>query len=554
MMSVEKDFSAITDLAAYICGCQSSLICIFEAELRLWTGISSPEKLTSLIRGNKFQAGKIDLIDLILLDKRVLNKAFGESSNKPSHFAAIPLITSDGEHIGALCLADQKTIHLDNRQEKTLFMLASQLVSKLVNTKNSEVQQLRLAKAEKFHGLFNQSSEIHCITDLEGRIEYINDSVYRLLGYAPEETMGKTIWDFCVQGERERLRPQIYAELNRGADRFRVETKSLTKTGELRWFEWSDVVKQDHWLINGRDITDRKQAELDAKILGTAVERSSAAVFIRNPDLEITWVNPAAEQLMGFSLQELQGRPFGDLFVGPETDLELSGQAAAVLREQKPYEMEVLLYRKDKSAVWLHLSTSFVFDQDGGAERVVSVAFDITARRQAGLEAKILGTALERTSAAVFIRDTDLRITWVNSAVEKLMGFSLEELQNKTFISAFAGPETDTTIYEYAARMVKQNKPYEIEVLFYKKDKSPVWLSFSNSSVYDQVGKAERVVSVAFDITARKQAELLLVQTRDEAVRLGRAKESFLSVMSHEMRTPLNAVIGMSRILSEEEH
>ncbi|RYE36789.1 MAG: PAS domain-containing sensor histidine kinase, partial [Sphingobacteriaceae bacterium] len=541
------------DLAVYICKCRTALICIFDPELQLQTGISCPNQLTQLLSRRELHLKEVQAIDTDSLKKNLgIETALDEDIF--SYLTVVPLINSAGELIGALCLTDQEAIILDNQQKKALLLLAKQLSSKLINTRNSEQLKASLTKAEKFHDLFNQSSEIHCITDLEGRIEYINDSVYWLLGYAPQETAGKTIWDFCAPGERERLRPEIYAELGRGADRFRVETRTLTKSGELRWFEWSDVVKQDHWLINGRDITDRKRAELEARILGTAMERASAAVFIRDINLEITWINDAAIKLMGYTLEEVKGKPFGNLLVGPDTDIAVCQQAARMIEEGEPYEMEVQLYKKDGSPVWLFISTSFVLDQAGNAERIVSVAFDITARKQVELEARVLSTAVERTSAAVFIRNTNLEITWINSAAEVLMGYSLEELQGKTFISAFAGPDTDTSIYAYAARMVKQKLPYEIEVLFYKKDGSPVWLSFSNSSVYNQAGQMERVVCVAFDITARKEAEAQILKTRDEAIKLSRAKESFLSVMSHEMRTPLNAVIGMSRILLEEEH
>jgi signal transduction histidine kinase/ActR/RegA family two-component response regulator len=79
-------------------------------------------------------------------------------------------------------------------------------------------------------------------------------------------------------------------------------------------------------------------------------------------------------------------------------------------------------------------------------------------------------------------------------------------------------------------------------------------LYVSTTPLFDESGQVERIISVAFDITARMRVEEQLVRTREDALNLSRAKESFLSVMSHEMRTPLNAVIGMSRLLAEEEH
>ena len=430
-MRIEKDFSAITDLAVCICACRSSLICLFDPQLELQMGISSPKELTDFLVRQQLLPGVVQKIDIDLHNDPELAQVFTNLYGQPFHLSAVPLIAPAGDHLGALCLIDQKSITLSKQQKKALGLLATQLVSKITNTRSSEQLKEALNKAEAFQELFNQSSEIHCITDLEGKIIYTNNSIYSLLGYTAEEALGKNIWDFSVPGERERLRPDIYIELGKGADRFQVETKTLTKAGELRWFEWSDVVKQDYWLINGRDITARKQAELDARILSIAVERSSAAIFIR---------------------------------------------------------------------------------------------------------------------------DTNMKITWVNDAAVKLMGFSPEEVKGKTFANLFIGPETDTAVYGNAERKAKENKPYEIEVKVYKKDKSPVWLYVSNSSVYDQAGKAERFVGVAFDITTRKEVEAQILKTRDEAVRLSRAKESFLSVMSHEMRTPLNAVIGMSRILSDEEH
>ena len=168
-MPVEKDFSSITSLAACICGCKSSFICIFDSELRHQTGIICSEELTGLLCGQKLPAD--DVTDIFAK----LPVQFRSLENTPVCLAAAPLFTASGKTIGALCITDQNAITLDNRQKKALLLLASQLVSKLINTKSKKQLDVALAKAEKFHNLFNESSEIHCITDPEGKIEYVND-------------------------------------------------------------------------------------------------------------------------------------------------------------------------------------------------------------------------------------------------------------------------------------------------------------------------------------------------------------------------------------------
>jgi PAS domain S-box-containing protein len=68
----------------------------------------------------------------------------------------------------------------------------------------------------------------------------------------------------------------------------------------------------------------------------------------------------------------------------------------------------------------------------------------------------------------------------------------------------------------------------------------------------DQAGRPMLVVTVALDITERKEAELTLVAAKEEAELASRSKSEFLANMSHELRTPLNAIIGFSQVMAEE--
>lgn len=342
--------------------------------------------------------------------------------------AGIPLQTTDGRRVGALALMDSKQVTLSSEQRTAMEVVSIGTLSILEVTRQNQYLQELLTKAEKFQDLFNNSTEIHCITNDEGIIEFINDSVFSILGYTPSEVLGKNIWEFSIDGERDRLMPEVFKLMENGETQFTIESRVRTKEGKIRWFSWSNVIKDGLWLVNGRDISLAKESEIQLKTLSLAVEKSSVGILLRNELNEVVYMNEALEKMLGYTLEEMKGTKFGDLLIGEETDREVVSFAESTFLHQKPYQIEILLYRKDGTPIWLFLSNNPLFHD---------------------------------------------------------------------------------------------NLP-------------------------------ERWLCVAVDITERKLAELALVKTRDEAIKLSHAKENFLSVMSHEMRTPLNSVIGITNALIEE--
>ena len=112
---------------------------------------------------------------------------------------------------------------------------------------------------------------------------------------------------------------------------------------------------------------------------------------------------------------------------------------------------------------------------------------------------------------------------------------------------------TNKDIILAAREKVANLESSTIEVSALKKDGTMVWLSASNTPVLNAKGQLERQVELINDITQRKKVEQEIIESRAQAIQLSEAKEMFLSVMSHEIRTSLNAVIGMTHLLLEND-
>jgi PAS domain S-box-containing protein len=170
------------------------------------------------------------------------------------------------------------------------------------------------------------------------------------------------------------------------------------------------------------------------------------------------------------------------------------------------------------------------------------------ALRQSELEFR---TVFESASDSIFIVDLDGRVLEVNGVACRHLGYSREELQRMS-TKDFDCPE-DTERFPERSRALMQT-PQVFEAVHVRKDGSRVPVEIS-ARVFDFEG-APAILGVARDITERKrvQAETALrarelERARTEAEAANRAKSEFLTHMSHEMRTPLNGVIGMTGLL-----
>jgi PAS domain S-box-containing protein len=173
--------------------------------------------------------------------------------------------------------------------------------------------------------------------------------------------------------------------------------------------------------------------------------------------------------------------------------------------------------------------------------------------KKAEAELRKLSFVASKIDNAVVINDADNHVTWVNNAFEKITGFSLDDLKGKRLGDLISGPDTDLDLLGRAREFSRQNKSFAVDLLCYRKDKQPIWLSIYNTVIPDDQGKVELEVEIIIDITEKKLAEKEMLDAKEQAMRLSEAKEMFLSVMSHEIRTPLNAIIGMTHLLLENE-
>lgn len=552
----EKEFDAIARLASNICKAPIALISFIDAD-RQWVKSRIGIDIKQISRADSFCNHTIRGDNLLEIHNVLENGTFKQNPfviNDPQirFYAGVPLIDPNGYRLGALCVMDMIQRSLTEEQLIALSTLAGEVMSHLVLRQQKKELESSFLRDKEFLNLFNSSPEIHCIMNREYQISMINKAVTDILGYTPEETIGHVIWDFFSEDIKAASLQKLKNGLSKPPQQVVVETPVLTHLGDIKWISWTFLLKENKWYASGRDVTNQKKAESELDILSFAARKSPCGVVIRDSKGNVIWVNEALEKLLGFALDELKGKPVGNIIIGEETDMDVIKSVVSAFDQNKPYETELKVYKKDKTPIWVLISNSPLFNESGNVERQIGMMVDITARKKADEQLTMLSLVASNTTSGVIINNKDGKIEWVNNAFEKITGYTLEDSKNKPLGDVLKGELTDVSIIQKSRELSKNKQSFEVDLLIYRKDGQPLWISVINSVILNNEDKADKYIEVIIDITAKKKAEIELITAKEEALQLSRAKDMFISVMSHEIRTPLNAVIGMSHLLLDD--
>ncbi len=159
-----------------------------------------------------------------------------------------------------------------------------------------------------------------------------------------------------------------------------------------------------------------------------------------------------------------------------------------------------------------------------------------------------LSEAMEQSHSAIMIIDRDFRIEYANRGLCRQVGYTRRELIGHGWRGFQAAEGTDPVVSEIAASMAA-GLAWEGEWTARRKDGTTLPVRGGFSPVKHRDGRIACFVAVFEDVTATKRHEAELQDATEHAQAGDRAKGQFLATMSHEVRTPLNGIVGFTNLL-----
>lgn len=197
------------------------------------------------------------------------------------------------------------------------------------------------------------------------------------------------------------------------------------------------------------------------------------------------------------------------------------------------------LRHADGGVIWMEISVTRM--SDGG---VVGALHNVTSRKQAEDELAKLSLVASDTDSLVIMTDRDGLTEWVNQAFITRTGYTLADMLGKKPGSVLQGPDTDPATVERISAQLQQGRSCCVELLNYTRLGEAYWISMQITPIRGANGRIERFISVQTDVTEMRKTSLELEEAKKRAESANEAKTQLLATVSHEMRTPLNAILG----------
>jgi PAS domain S-box-containing protein len=519
----EVMFDQATRLAADLCLAPIALISLIDADRQWFKSNIGLEGTAETARFVAFCSETCRSDALLEISDASQDPRFADNpmvSGEPGirFYAGAPIIMPQGERVGALCVIDRAPRQLTAAQRAALAGLSRMVATALLEREQRIDLIDDLARAEStYRVIVEGQSDLVSLADEHGKLIYVNAAYAEFFGLRPEAMVGRSLFDFVAQGDRD----AVFAHLRQVSERGEVAREAnrmISARGAERWVAWTNrlVPAQDgrSKLIHsvGRDITEQRQAEaalaqneLRSRLL---YESTPAMLHSIDPAGDLINVSDTWLRMLGYERREVLGRPSVE-FLAPESQLRARAEVIpAFFAAGKCDEVHYQMVRKDGSVIDVLMSAVLERDSEGRPVRSLAVSQDVTERRATASLLResrhLLQLVLDNLPARISYWDAASKNLFANRAFLNGFGVTQEAITGR-----HARDVLGADWYDRIQAPIERGlagHPGRIEVSF-----APTGAARRDIEMHftpDQPGGQVRGLFVfALDVTARREAE-----------------------------------------------
>jgi PAS domain S-box-containing protein len=492
---------------------------------------------------------------LVHPDDRQLLQSLIQPANRPFNTIELRWIKKDGTVIWT---EQKNTLILD---ESGKIVAVDGLARDITERKKAEAA---LKEANQlFATVANTSTALVWMSGVDKLCTWFNEPWLKFTGRTMEQEMGNG-WSEGVHPDDFVRCLKTYTEAFDKRQPFSLEYRLRRFDGQYRWILDPGIPRYDSaggfagYIGSCFDITESKLAEITLKesvIFNSALMNNTPyPMFVADGDSSIRFVNPAFEELTGFSNLELTGQKVPYPWWPEETKAEFTNLDVKERTAASYFTNVERLYRKKNGeTMWIILNTRRVDDEHTPAYYVIAW-LDITQRKKVEIalnhSRELMRYTIEHNQSAVAVHDRDLKFVYVSRRFLDEYRVKEKDVIGKHHYEVF--PDSPQKWREVHQRALAGEITRAEDDPLVHKDGSVDWTRWECRPWYQSDGSVGGIIIYTEVITQRKLAEAKIIEM-EALKRISQAKSDLLANVSHELRTPLASIKGFIETLMETD-
>lgn len=421
-----------------------------------------------------------------------------------------------------------------------------------------------------FHLLSEAISDGVVVVNQEHEIVSINRHALDFFGYTLEEILEKPMQILVPERYRKAHKEHTTNYFKTSKIGAMVEDRCLfgrRKSGEEFPVNISlhpfDLYERNYALAVIRDMTEEIKIQRNIDLQTEAMDAAHNGIVITDallPDNPIIYVNNAFEKITGYPRSEALNRNCRFL---QNQDREQEGvrKIRSCIKAGKSCQVEVRNYKKDGTLFWNEVSINPIRNEDGIVTHFIGIQNDITHRVKTEEEVNHLVRIFNESLNEIFVLEADsLKFRYVNFGACKNSGYSLMELRNMTVLDLLS----EYKISEFRKLLDpifrRSHAKITLETNLKRKDgtKYPVEVHMQSSIKGDR----RVIICIVLDVTEKRnytshleatvaKRTQRLKEALSREIELNELKTKFLSMVSHEFKTPLSAILTSATLVGK---
>ncbi len=401
--------------------------------------------------------------------------------------------------------------------------------------------------------------------DTSGMITYLSPSIYMILVYSQEEGM-RNFKEFLTDHEMNEDALMHSEESLNGNIQPPFMNEVYHRDGSTRIFYNTEIpIYDENGEISGvegiaHDITKRMAAEEELRkqeeIFNLLVDTIEEVFWIQDLQKnQLLYISPKYTEVYGRSIKSLYHNPGSFLKAVHPDDREFVIKAYRKIAKGKGLDLEYRITGQGdtEKLIW---SRSFVLRDDRKRPSLsIGTAQDITGRKKAQKEKDMLAAIVENVEDHAVIKDTLLKIIASNPANTRAAGKkSADEMIGKTDLEIYGDTEHVRQYMEDDLKVLKMKKGKTLvnDQVFVYPDGQKIHSLVKKFPVYDDKNNLIAVASISRDMTDLRKAGQEIKESELELRETIAAKDRFFSIIAHDLKNPLNSILGFSELLLKD--